>query len=183
MHMTTRIAQLAHRLLSREAGLDDEAFVRLYTHHLKPVFNYVRYRLGPEEAEDATADIFARAWSRRGDYDPRKGALEAWLWAIARNMVMDRLRRRRPGQVPLSPELEAGSDPAAIVEERQTWQQLQAALAHLPAVDQDIIALRFGAGYTNRAIAEMLELNEANVAQRLRRALRKLRVHMEGGKS
>lgn len=181
--MATRVARLVHRFLPREAGLDEAAFVRLYTHHLEPVFNYVRYRLGPAETEDVTADIFARAWSRRRDYDPRKGSPEAWLWGIARNTVMDRLHSRRPVHVPLSPELKTGSDPAAVVEERQMWQQLQAALTRLPAVDQEIIALRFGAGYTNRAIAEMLELSEANVAQRLQRALRKLRMHIEGGES
>jgi RNA polymerase sigma factor (sigma-70 family) len=47
-------------------------------------------------------------------------------------------------------------------------------------VDQDIIALRFGAGHTNRSIAALLGLSEANVSQRLRRALRKMRTDLQG---
>ncbi len=57
---------------------------------------------------------------------------------------------------------------------------MQVALAHLPLLDQEIIAFRFGAGHTNRRIAKMMEMSETNVAQRLRRALRKMRVHLQG---
>jgi RNA polymerase sigma-70 factor (ECF subfamily) len=178
--MAIRILQRARWLLTGEVGLGEEAFIHLYQQHLERVFNYVRYRLGPEEAEDITADIFARVWARRRGYDPSKGAPTTWLWAIARNIVIDRLRRRRPLQVELSSDMSAGGDPQADVEEAEEWRRVRLALEHLPAVDQEIIALRFGAGHTNRMIATLTGLSEANVAQRLRRALRNLRTDMQG---
>lgn len=179
--MPTRTLRWARRLLARETGLREEAFVHLYTRQLEPVFNYVRYRLGPWQAEDVTAEIFARAWERRGQYDPARGSAEAWLWGIARHAVTDRLRRPSPVQSRLPPDLADRADPAEAVEEREMREQLQRAMARLPAIDQEIIALRFGAGFPHRAIAGTLGLSEANVAQRLRRALRKLRNHLEGG--
>jgi RNA polymerase sigma-70 factor (ECF subfamily) len=176
----TPIGQRVRQILAGKPGLSEDAFIRLYQGQLRRVFNYVRYRMGPEDAEDVTADIFARVWARRHSYDPRKGAPTTWLWAIARNAVTDRLRRRRPVLVELSADLAEASDPLAHIDREEEWQQVQAAMARLPVVDQEIIALRFGAGHTNRKIAVLVEMSEANVAQRLRRALRKMGTYLQG---
>lgn len=172
--------QRVRRILAREAGLSEDAFTHLYQCHLDRVFNYVRYRLGSEEAEDVTADIFVRAWTRRQDYDPRKGTPGTWLWAIARNTVTDRLRRRRPVHVELSANLAARRNPLNELDREEEWRLVWSALIQLSPRDQEIIALRFGAGHTNRTIATLTGLSEANVAQRLRRALRKMRTYLQG---
>jgi RNA polymerase sigma-70 factor (ECF subfamily) len=172
--------QRVRRILATEAGLSEDDFIHLYQDHLDRIFNYVRYRLGPEEAEDVTADIFVRAWARRREYDPCKGTPGTWLWAIGRNMVIDRLRWRRPLQVELSADLASRHNPQVEAEEQEEWRQVRNALVQLPLVDQEIIALRFGASHTNRTIATLMGLSEANVAQRLRRALRKMRILLQG---
>jgi RNA polymerase sigma-70 factor (ECF subfamily) len=166
-------------ILATDVELSEDDFIHLYQQHLDRIFNYVRYRLGPEEAEDVTADIFVRAWARRREYDPGKGTPGTWLWAIARNMVIDRLRRRRPLQVELSADLASRHDPQVEAEKEEEWRQLRSVLVQLPWVDQEIIALRFGAGHTNRTIATWTGLSETNVAQRLRRALRKMRTLLQ----
>jgi RNA polymerase sigma factor (sigma-70 family) len=178
--MAILIAQRVRQLLAKESGLGEETFAYLYQEHLDSVFNYVRYRLGPEEAEDITADIFTRVWSRRQQFDACKGRPTTWLWAIARNVVTDHLRRRQWVRIGLSEELAGSDDPSAEVAEKEEWRRLQMAMDRLPAIDQEIIALRFGAGHTNRSIAGMVGLSEANVAQRLRRGLRKMRTHLQG---
>jgi RNA polymerase sigma-70 factor (ECF subfamily) len=177
--MINLTVQRVRRILATEAGLSEDDFIHLYQSHLDRVFNYVRYRLGSAEAEDVTADIFVHAWARRREYDPHRGTPGAWLWAIARNMVTDRLRRHRPRYVELSADLAGRHNPPVEVEEEEEWRQVRGALVQLPAVDQEVIALRFGAGHTNRTIAELTGLSEANVAQRLRRALRKMRTHLQ----
>jgi RNA polymerase sigma-70 factor (ECF subfamily) len=180
MRVVTLTAQWIRRLPARESGLSEDDFTQLYQHNLERVFNYVRYRLGPAEAEDVTADIFVRTWTRRHDYDPRKGAPTTWLWAIARNIVTDRLRRRRPAHVEFGFDLAGSGNPAAELDAEEELQQVWAALVQLPLVDQEIISLRFGAGHTNRTIATLIGLSESNVAQRLRRALRKMRLYLQG---
>jgi DNA-directed RNA polymerase specialized sigma24 family protein len=59
------------------SGLSEPAFKDLYGRLLRPVFHYVRYRLGPEDANDVTADVFARAWGERSRFDPLAGNAEA----------------------------------------------------------------------------------------------------------
>ncbi len=177
--ITQRIEQV-QRTLAGEAGLSRDDFAHLYQGQLRRVFNYVRYRLDAGEAEDVTADIFSRAWASRRSYDSSKGAPSTWLWAIARNVVTDWLRRRRPACVQLSSEVSDVSNPLGELTREEELRQVRVALLQLSAVDQEIIALRFGAGHTNRTIATLIDLSEANVAQRLRRALRKMRSHLQG---
>ena len=176
----TQRAERAQRMLTGEAGLSKDDFTHLYQGQLRRVFNYVRYRLDAREAEDVTADIFIRAWACRRSYDPAKGTPSTWLWAIARNVVTDRLRRRRPVYVQLSSDPGDSRNPLGELAREEELQQVRAALLQLPPLDQEIIALRFGAGHTNRTIAALTGLSEANVAQRLRRALRKMRIHLQG---
>ena len=83
--------------------------------------------------------------------------------------------------IELSSDLATPGNPLAEVDKEEEWQQVRNALVQLPSMDQEIIALRFGAGHTNRAIATLTGLSEANVAQRLRRALRKMRTYLAGG--
>jgi len=177
--MTSLLTQRVRQFFARETGLSEDDFIDLYQSQLDRVFNYVRYRLGSHEAEDVTAEVFSRAWSRRGSYDPRKGKPSTWLWAIARNLATDRLRQHWLTQVELSDDLPSSDEPFAEVSQQEEWQQVWTALTRLPPVDQEIIALRFGAGHTNRTIATLVGLSEANVAQRLRRALRKVRSDLQ----
>ncbi len=167
---------------STKTGFDEQDFTRLYQSDLGRVLNYVRYRLGAEAAEDLTADIFARAWERRQGYDPRKGTHQMWLWGIARNGVKEWLRQRgrRPDCVEIPSNLVGEPGPPTETGPENDWRQIQIALTGLHPVDREIIALRFGAGHTNRAIAGLVGMNEAAVAQRLRRALRKLRIELQG---
>lgn len=75
-------------LLGGERGLDAEMYNLLYQEQVNSIYNYVCYRLGYESAEDITADIFSKAWAKRGSYDPQKGTPKTWLWTIARRVVI-----------------------------------------------------------------------------------------------
>ncbi len=178
--MAVGVMERARRVIHLRSGLAEADFRALYREQLGPVLSYARYRLGAPDADDVAAEVFTRAWAARASYDAGHGPPVAWLWAIARNAVIDRLRCRRPAPADLPPDLPDEHDPPDEIARRDEWRRLGAAIARLAELDQEIIALRFGAGHTNRAIAAMLDLSESNVAQRLRRALRKLRLELEG---
>jgi len=159
--------------------INEQGFQDLYRAQVGPVYNYVRYRLGDAEAEDLTAAVFTKAWDLRSRQDPARGTPEAWLWSMARSMVADHQRwlRRRPAE-PLSDDLPADDDLSGEVLRGLAWEQLVQALARLPEPDRELIALRFGAGLSHRVIAAELGLTEPACAQRLHRALRRLRAHL-----
>ena len=165
------------------AETDDQAqaFAALYEAHHARLYAYLRYRTGdPSLAEDLAAEVFVRAWTNRDELR-RPDAVIAWLFAVARNLVVDRLRRDRHVRfaVPLDtlpdgrhPQSDAPED-GVLREERQALARY--GLTTLGEREREIVELRFVAELRNREIARMLGLREGTVASILHRSLRRLR--------
>jgi RNA polymerase sigma-70 factor (ECF subfamily) len=155
------------------AEIDWEAF---YADLLPRVYNYFRYRVGPGPlAEDLTATTFEKAWRGRQRYRQDLGAFSTWLFTIARRVAADHFRQRRP-ELPLDEARQrAGADsPEEVVSRRAASARLAVLLARLPQRERELIALKYGAGLTNRAIARLTRLSESNVGTLLHRAVRRL---------
>ncbi|MFO7698966.1 MAG: sigma-70 family RNA polymerase sigma factor [Anaerolineae bacterium] len=158
------------------------AFARLYQEHLDGVFNYCVYRVGdPVAAEDLTADIFERAWRARRRYSPGQGKFSTWLYTIARRRVIDWQRRQARRRTVVLDEQLASSlpGPEALSAEAEDRRRLRQLVQDLPEVDQELIAMKFGAGMTNRDIAALLGKSESAVGSAVFRLVRKLRTLWE----
>lgn len=158
-----------------------QAFVALYEAYHARIYAYLRYRTGdPTLAEDLTAEVFVRAWTRQDELRHSDAAI-AWLFTVARNLLIDRLRRDRhiraavsldtlpDGRHPCSDALEEG----VLRDERQAL--VRYGLATLGEREREIVELRFIAELRNREIARVLRLREGTVASILHRTLRRLR--------
>lgn len=156
--------------------LDAAAFADLYRTHTYAVFNYCLFRVGDRVvAEDLTADTFERAWRARHRYRSDQAAFITWLFAIARNAVTDwqRRRARRP-LISLYPHHPSETpSPEAQIEVSELRQVVQA----LEPEEQELIALKFGAGMTNRHIAEVMGKSETAIGSAIYRIMQKLRAH------
>ena len=169
------------RLLSWAVPARAADWDRLYAEQLPRIYNYFRYRVGADDAEDLTSETFEKAWRARHTYRRDLGAFTTWLYAIARNVATDHFRRRVVHEpldaashvaAPGSPEHDAIKE-----SERRRIAQL---LAALDERSREIIALRYGGGLTNRAIARLLGLSESNVGTILHRAIAELRSRWPG---
>src|SRR5260221_4806359 len=87
---------LASRRLFLAAPLTSADWERLYAEQLPRIYNYFRYRVGADDAEDLTSVTFERAWVGRHRYRRDLGAFSTWLYAIARNVAIDHYRPRAP---------------------------------------------------------------------------------------
>lgn len=153
-----------------------------YTLHRDTVYRYVRYRVATREtAEDLTSDVFVKALRAFHRYDPDMASPRTWLLRIARNAVTDHLRSlRRRGSLHVSldrvPDLVAdvpSQDERVLRQER--IETLLNGNRRLRRADQEILSLRYGAGFGNAEIAESLGISANAVAVRLHRALRRLK--------
>jgi RNA polymerase sigma-70 factor (ECF subfamily) len=153
-----------------------------YREEMPRVFGYFRYRgFDRATAEDLTSATFEKAWRARERYRKDRAAVSTWLLAIARNAATDHLRRSRPA-VPL--EEAALRDPATPETEalrRAELRRLDALLATLPERERELVALKYGAGATNRAIATITGLGESNVGTILHRTIGALRARWDEG--
>jgi RNA polymerase sigma-70 factor, ECF subfamily len=157
------------------SGLDWET---VYRSELPRVYNFMRYMVRDRElAEDLTASTFELAWRKRARYAD-EGKITSWLFSIARNVARDHFRSQRR-QDPLA-DVEAETDgPEAQVVQRDSARRLQVLLAALPARRRTLIALKFGAGLTNRQIAALGGMSESNVGTTMQRTITWLREHWE----
>ena len=90
-------------LIQRAATGDRSAFEDLYRRYARPVFGLALRRLGDRgRAEDAVQETFASIWRSAGSYRPERGPGAPWLYAVARNAIVDRARSRTeiPAEIP-----------------------------------------------------------------------------------
>ena len=129
------------------------------------------------EAEDIASEVFARALESLDSYQERGLPMEAWLFRIAHNLVVDRLRRagrfdrveEPPDDLPDSP------DPAHVAEENIMMADVRAAMNHLTPQQRDVVSLRFFAGLDSKEVAAVLHKRDGSVREMQRAALERLR--------
>ena len=133
------------------------------------------------EAEDLTSLTFEKAWRARRRYRKSRASVSTWLIAIARNVATDHFRRRRD-EVPL--EKAAPIDTTTPENEalhRAELRRLGVLVGALPPRERELIALKYGADATNRAIATLTGLSESNVGTILHRTVAALRAAWDEG--
>jgi RNA polymerase sigma-70 factor (ECF subfamily) len=157
---------------------DAEAVGRLYDALVGPIYRYVAVRVRRrEDAEDLTQLVFERIVASLPRYRHRGRPFEAWAFRIARNAVIDHVRRERSHE-PLDGErLESHGDggPEALSLRGEELRELQAALRRLTADQQEAIALRFAAGLTAEEAARVMGRRPGTIRGLTFRAIASLR--------
>jgi RNA polymerase sigma-70 factor, ECF subfamily len=169
------------QLMRRVAEEDPLAFAVLYERHLGSALRLAvqicsRFVL----AEEAVQEAFLALWRNRGEYDPRRGSVRAWLLWMVRNRAIDVLRQSVPQEaLPAGDEL-MGDSPRAHdgadlqASQREDTRRVIAALEDLPREQSAVIALAYYGGYTHSEIASMLDTPIGTVKGRLRLGLSKM---------
>lgn len=171
---------LVERLLTG----DGEAFAMLYRRHLPTVVAFLhRQTRDRETTADLTAEVFAAAFVSAGRFEGRDGSALGWLLGIARNKLLESLRR---GRVESSARRRLGLEPVVLedadlerVEVMASSPEALLALAALPEPYREAVAGRVLDEEDYASLAERLHCSESVVRQRVSRGLRALRRELE----
>jgi RNA polymerase sigma-70 factor (ECF subfamily) len=169
-------------LLARVGERDREAFEILYGRYVRSIFGLALRRLGDRgHAEDAVQEAFAAIWRSASTYRPERGAAGGWLYTVARNAIVDRLRRNGPSPDAELPEL-AASDPgpAQQAEDSDVAWRVHRALEELQPREREVIELAYWSGMSQSEVAEYLHLPLGTVKTRTRSGLARLASVLEG---
>lgn len=131
--------------------LDSQVIGAVYDQYFPEVYRYVLYRLGDQTlAEDIASDVFVRLLESAQSKRSPQSNLKGWLIGTASHAVMDHLRRkyRRPEEVLSDALPDLGPSVNAEIDQREQNHAIQQAYAQLTAEQQDVLALRFGQGYS-----------------------------------
>lgn len=168
-------------LIRRVARRDANAFEALYRRFARPVFGLALRRLGDRmSAEDAVQDTFAAIWRSARTYKPDRGAGAPWLYAVARNAIVDRSRNRSEptGEGPELPSDEP--TPAERAETSYTSWRVHRALETLGQNEREVIELAYYGGLSQSEVADFLDIPLGTVKTRTRAGLGHLAELLEG---
>lgn len=178
------LAQSDAQVWSAVIAGQTEALGILYDRHAALVYGIARQVLGNvQEAEDLTQDVFLNLAKNQG-YNPQRGSLRTYLAILTRSRAIDRVRSRRSQQLSLQnppPDLTDFKSPLPMesVSQRETHQDVQAALEQLSDSQQQILRMAYYDGLSQATIAEQLQTPLGTVKARARRGLLKLRQSLQ----
>jgi RNA polymerase sigma-70 factor (ECF subfamily) len=158
---------------------DRSAFIQIYEYFSPRVKSFLLGRnLTPQLADEVLQEVMLAVWQKAHQYSPARAAVSTWIFTIARNKHIDRIRKEK------FPELDA-NDPslkpaeAAEVEGEcmtiERGQAVQEALAKLPKDQYEVIYMSFMKGVSHGEIGEHLDLPLGTVKSRIRLGFKRLR--------
>ena len=168
-------------LMSRIATeRSDSAFRRLFEEFGPRIRNYMtRQGADAATAEDLAQETLLAVWCKAALYSSHRGTPATWMFTIARNLRIDRLRKEVGWQELSGEAAEAipSEDPAPddAAYERQRQLRVQDVLAGLPGDQREVITLAFIDGLSHSEIARQLSLPLGTVKSRVRLAYEKVR--------
>ncbi len=171
-------SQASDEALLREVGRGDPVACRvLVERHLPALVGFSGRVLGnAAEAEDVAQDAFLRVWERTRQWRPPPRRFRPWLYRIAYNLCIDRLRRSRDlpwpeGLDPPDPRADAGRR----LERQALDRWLAGALGSLPERQRAALALCHEQGLSGNDAAAVMGIRVDALESLLARARRTLR--------
>lgn len=163
---------------------DRDCFMRIYDYFMPRLCVYLRGLGAPDAvAEEMAQECLLRLWLRAAEYDAAQGALSTWLYRIARNLQIDRIRRERSWM-----QVQAAVEDAAAVDviERSSAEQfadqarLRQRINELPAVQARLVRMSYFEAKSHSEIAQTLGMPLGTVKSHLRRAFLQLQAKVGG---
>jgi len=170
-------------LMVRVRERDRPAFERLFN-HFGPRVKAVMLKSGadPALAEDIVQDVFTAVWRKAGQFAPERGTVSAWIFTIARNVRIDRLRRQSSLPYEDVHAIELADDRESSEEALDTAQRAErvaGAVVELPDDQRLVIELAYIHDLAQTEIARRLSLPLGTVKSRMRLAYAKLKQTLE----
>jgi RNA polymerase sigma-70 factor (ECF subfamily) len=171
-------------LLQRVAANGDvEAFRALFEAYAPRVKSYMlRQGADAATAEELAQETLLSVWRKAALYSDEKGSATTWIFTIARNLRIDRLRKEVVWQpLPENNEERPSEDPGPEEEfsERERGEKVRAMLAELPPDQSEVVNLAFIEGLSHSEISKRLDLPLGTVKSRMRLAYQKIRDALE----
>ena len=158
--------------------LNEGNLARLYEEYYDKIARYIYTHIGDRsEAEDIAGEVFLKALESLKSYKERGIPMQAWLFRIAHNLMVDYLRKavKRKTVSIDTVEIASDIDPVTSVEKSMELEQLTKAMEQLTWEQGEVLRLRFFGELTSKETGSILKKSDGAVREMQRAALEKLR--------
>ncbi len=173
---TMPVEKSASERRSKEATL-----AALYDEYYEKIARYIFVRTSNRaEAEDLAGEVFLKALESLDSYRERGIPMQAWLFKIAHNLVVDYVRKvsKRRDLSLDNVEIPDRLNVEEAVEAKLERERLSKALGQLTPAQREVIGLRFFAGLSSAEVGKMMGKSSGAVREMQRAAIETLRMQM-----
>jgi RNA polymerase sigma-70 factor (ECF subfamily) len=156
-----------------------ETFVYLYDRYVEKIYKFLYFRTFDQElAEDITSQTFLKAMNKINSFNGDKGTFQAWLYQIARNLLIDEYRKKKPidnidAHFDIASDINLENETQGII----TNEALQKLLLTLPVEAQELITMRLWDEMPYAEIAEVTGKTEGALKMQFSRIIDQLKKH------
>lgn len=167
-------------LVVRAQQGDKDAFGQLYKLYFDKIFRFVYVSMRNRElSEDLTQNTFLRCWRSLSTFSTNKGTFQAFLFAIARNLLIDWYRKKKPLPLWIAEAMPSDENVEREAIRNETKGAVLDALSHLRKEERHLIVLRYFEEMPYGEIAQVVGKNEGTVRVRVYRILKSLKKHLK----
>ncbi|MEQ2528034.1 RNA polymerase sigma factor [Robertmurraya yapensis] len=168
-------------------GKKEELILKWYEQYYADIYRFILYMIGDMDCcEDLIHDTFVRAFSAYERFEQRS-SVKTWLFSIARNLVIDEIRRRKRRRLFMRftqhHELSSSFSLEQEFVNKESILELMTQIGQLKPIYREVVILKKIEECSTKEIAEILDCSETKVRKTLSRALQELRTmyRLEGG--
>ena len=151
----------------------------LYEEYYDRIARYAFVHIGDRaDAEDLAGDVFLKALKSLGSYQERGVPMQAWLFKIAHNLIVDYLRKKtkmRSQATDMELLQLSGDDPITQAETKIRMEKVAAAMKKLTPEQRQVVGLRFLGGLASKEVAQVMKKSDGAVREMQRAAIERLR--------
>jgi RNA polymerase sigma-70 factor (ECF subfamily) len=152
-------------------------FSEIYDLYIKKIYEFIYFKTHHKQiAEDLTSQTFLKSLENINKYDFKKGKFSSWLYAVARNTVIDHYRTQKHDlNIEDAWDLSSDDDIVSDAENKEKIKKLKTHLKKLTGDQRDVIILRVWDNMSYKEISEIIGKSEANCKMIFSRATEKIR--------
>ncbi|MCG8017135.1 MAG: sigma-70 family RNA polymerase sigma factor [Candidatus Thiodiazotropha sp. 'RUGA'] len=161
---------------------DRHAFEQLYGYFAPKIKGYM-LRQGADDAsaDDLAQETMVQIWRKANHYDPQKAAVSTWVFRVARNLQIDRMRKQKFYELTLDTDVSSNVENLQHDEQLENHpdtDRLKKLIGELPEEQIDVVRLAFFEGLSHSEVSCRLSIPVGTVKSRLRLAFGKLKTGM-----
>ena len=156
---------------------DKDAYGQIYNIFYRRIYRYCKFNAKSAQiAQDICQETFLKAWKALPSFRERGGSLQAYLFKIARNLIIDFSRKKKEESLNNYQQIEAdGKSLEDEIDKSASLNKIRNALAGLKEDERQIIILRYFEDMTQLEVAKVIGIKEGNLRVKTHRILKKLK--------